>query len=377
MEKQQAEQVWKKLVPKVDRMIDALKGKCPHAAKDGVYDNTSLDWWTSGFWPGILWIMYDMTGHDRYRAEAWEWDEKIEQCMITDANLHHDVGFQFLPTAVIKYKITGDADARRRGLQAANFLAGRFNLAGRFLRAWNPTKEANAWNARNTGWAIIDSSMNLSLLFWASEEMNDPRFRHIARAHADTVLQHFIREDGSVKHICSFDPETGAYVESIGGQGFSPESAWSRGQAWALYGMANTYRYTGDVRYLRAAQKVANHFIACLPDDHVPHWDFRADNLENEPRDTSAGSCAASGMLEIARHLPANEARLYRNAAGRMLDSLTRRYATWDDPAHQGILREATGHKPAGQNISVSLIYGDYFYVEAIAKCLGWSRNIF
>lgn len=361
-------ETWNKLITKVDSMVETIKDKSPHVSASGVYDDMRHDWWTSGFWPGILWVMYDVTKDEKYKEAAWKWDERIEQCFVRESNLHHDVGFQFLPTAVIKYKLTGDKDGRRRGLAAANFLAGRFNIAGSFIRAWNQEK---------IGWSIIDTSMNLSLLFWAAEEIQDPRYKHIAMAHANTVLEHFIREDGSVRHVVCFDPEDGRRVEVRGGQGYAPDSAWSRGQAWAIYGMANTYKYTGDMKYLRAAQHVAHYFIASLPEDSVAHWDFRVPNLQAEPRDTSAASCAACGLIEIAKHLPEEEAALYIKWAARILLSLTRNYATLDKPEYEGILLEATGNKPANSNVNVSLIYGDYYYVEALAMLQGWSNHIF
>ncbi|OXM87549.1 glycosyl hydrolase [Paenibacillus rigui] len=363
--------IWEALQSKVDLMIEQIGDKSPHVAPrdTGKYDDMRHDWWTAGFWPGILWIMYEMTGKAHYKNAAWGWDEKFEQKSIQQSNFHHDVGFQYSPTAVIKYRLTGDEDGKRRGLAAANFLAGRFNIAGNFLRAWNQDK---------TGWSIVDSSMNLSLLFWAAEEIQDPRFSMIAKAHANTVVDHFIREDGSVNHIVSFNPLTGEVIESLGGQGAAPDSSWSRGASWALHGMANTYRYTGDTKYLRAAQRVAHYFLAMLPDDHVAHWDFRAaESLDGEPRDTSAATCAASGLLELAAALPAVQGRPYRDAAERILLSLTQNYATWDRPDHEAILYAGTGNKPAGQNIDVSLIYGDYYYVEALAKLLGWKSRIF
>jgi len=356
------------LVPRVEQMMEQIGDKSPHKTIDGIYDHMRLDWWTSGFWPGMLWIMYEMTGDERYRDQAWGWDERLEQCFVTESNLHHDVGFQFLPTAVMKYKLTGDTDALRRGLAAANFLAGRFNLAGRYLRAWNQ---------EHTGWAIIDSMMNLSLLFWASEQTGDPRYRHIAVAHADTVLERFMRADGSVCHIASFDAESGAFLEELGGQGYAPLSAWSRGQAWALYGMAICFRYTGERRFLHTAQAIAHYFLAALPEDHVPPWDFRAPEEDRKIKDTSAASCAASGLLEIAASVQGADAQLYANAADRILQSLTSTYATWGQEEQQGLLRQGTGHRPAGQNINVSLIYGDYFYVEALAKQNGWKNRIF
>ncbi|WP_420319362.1 glycoside hydrolase family 88 protein [Gorillibacterium massiliense] len=351
-------------------MMAAIGDKAPHVAKaDGIYDDTRLDWWTTGFWPGILWILYDRTGDERYRNMAWSWDERLEQFMLQPNGFDHDVGFHFLPTAVIKYKITGDADARRRGLFAANFLAGRFNPAGSFIRAWNGDK---------LGWSIIDTAMNLSLLFWAAKESGDPRYAHIAKAHADTVLREFIRADGSVHHIVSFDPETGERIEALGGQGYGPDSAWSRGASWALYGMVNAYRHTGDIAYLRASERVANFFIANLPEDQVPHWDFRTDaELAGEPRDTSAGAIAASGLLELATSLPESEGRCYRSAAERIICGLDEIYGTWNLPNHEAILLHGTGHKPAGQNVDVSLIYGDYFFVEAAAKLTGWKQRVF
>ncbi len=362
------EAVWQELRAKIDWMIGALGDRSPHYSA-GTYDDMRLDWWTSGFWPGILWILYDQTGEERYRNQAWDWDRRIADCFIRENNFHHDVGFQFLSTAVIKYKLTEDAEARRRALLAATFLAGRFNPVGRFLRAWNQEERA--------GWSIIDTMMNLSLLFWAADEFHDPRFRQIALAHADTALRHFIREDGTVNHIVRFDPETGAALEAIGGQGYGPDSAWSRGQAWAIYGMANVFRYSGDLKYLRAGQRVAHYFLAALPEDKVPYWDFRLPSFQGEPRDSSAAACAASGLLEIAGCLPEAEGRLYRESAEAILESLAANYAMFHLPEYQGVLRGATGNKNTNMAVDVSLIYGDYFFVEAVAKRRGWKHRIF
>jgi unsaturated chondroitin disaccharide hydrolase len=360
---------WKLVQHKVDWMIHQIGDKCPHATENGVYDHTRLDWWTSGFWPGILWIVYDMTKEEKYQESAWLWDERIEKCFLQENRFHHDVGFQFLTTSVIKYKVSQDSDAKRRGLQAANFLAGRFNLEGRFIRAWNQPERQ--------GWSIIDTMMNLSILFWASTELNDPRFAQIAIAHADTVQKYTIRDDGTSHHITVFDAFTGQHIGYEGGQGYAPDSSWSRGQAWAIYGFANACRHTGYTSYLKTALRVADSFISCLPSDAVSHWDFSVPNLTQEPRDTSATSIAASGLLEIAEQLPAEEGVMYRRAAVRMLQSLTERYSALDTDGHEGILLEGTGNKPIGMQVNVSLIYGDYYYVEALAKLAGWKNKIF
>ncbi|WP_036634328.1 glycoside hydrolase family 88 protein [Paenibacillus massiliensis] len=363
--------LWHRLEKKVEQMIRQLDGKSPHAAgKDGKYDSLAIDWWTSGFWPGILWIMYKQSKNPLFKEAAWTWDENIESMLIQENDFYHDLGFQFLPTAVAKYKYSGDIQSKRRGLTAATLLAGRYNPEGRFIRAWN--------GSQDTGWAIIDCTMNLSLLYWASIETNDPRFRHVATAHADTTIKHFIRPDGSVHHIVSFDPETGERIEALGGQGFSPTSAWSRGQAWAIYGLANTARNTGDARFLDASKRAAHYWMAALPEDRIPYWDFRISPFdEHEPRDTSAAAIAASGLLELSELVPEDQAAMYRNTAIQMLVSLDQNYGTWNNSEHEGILTGGTAHKPDNWNVDVSLIYGDYFFVEAVAKLLHWQDRIF
>lgn len=356
------------------RMLERMGDRSPHAAAAGSYDDMPADWWTSGFWPGMLWIMYDMTGEARFKDGAWPWDERIEAYFsLPIKELHHDVGFQFLATAVIKHTLTGDEEGLRRGIVAANYLAGRFNPAGNYIRAWNDQPYA----AEPYGLAIIDCMMNISLLFWASRVTGDPRYRHIAVRHADTTLQHFIRDDGAVNHIVRFDPESGDYIEALGGQGFAPDSAWSRGAAWALYGFAAAYRHTGLTRYLSAAKRVAHFFLASLPDDHVPYWDFRLDDSSGEPRDSSAAAIAASGLLELAELAQNREQPLYAQAARRILRSLTENYSTRAMPEQEPILLHATGARPFNGSVDASLIYGDYYYVEAIAKLNGWTHHIF
>ncbi|MEK5417418.1 glycoside hydrolase family 88 protein [Paenibacillus sp. FSL L8-0708] len=362
------QEIMGRLDTKVERMVEQIGDKCPHfAGKDGKFDDIGSDWWTTGFWPGLLWIMHDMTGKDLYKEAAWHWDGTLEEWFVKPTvEMHHDVGFQFLPTAVIKHTITGDEDALRRGIEAANFLAARYNPVGKFIRAWNEDKY---------GWVIIDCMLNISLLFWASKVTGDPRYKHIAISHAETTMQYGIREDGSTKHIISFDAETGAYLENFGGQGYSAESSWSRGTAWGLYGFINTYRHTGDERFLNTAKRIAHYFISALPEDQVPYWDFRLEDDTRMFRDSSAASIAASGLLELADIVPLGEKSLYANAAERILRSLTENYATWELPEHEAILLHGTG---SGDSfIDVSLIYGDYYYIEAIAKLNGWKHRIF
>jgi unsaturated chondroitin disaccharide hydrolase len=369
------EDVMNRAIRKIKGLIPVLEERIPdHAYHDGIYRYRRADWWTSGFYPGILWILYDLTRDESFRHAAWHRDEELEPWLLhPEGEMNHDVGFQFLPSAVMKYKLTGHQEARRRGLAAACYLLSRFNSAGSFIRAWNsgPNGESAA------GWAIIDCMMNIPLLFWASRETGDPRFQHAAVRHANTVLRYGIRQDGSASHILSFDPESGEFIESLAGQGFAADSAWSRGAAWALYGYALAFRYSGDPRYLAASKQSAHFFISSLPEDVIPYWDFRLPDIEGEPRDSSAAAIAASGLLELAELVPPEEGHMYTEAAKKLLQALTSSCADLDHPDVQPILTGATGNRPMGHHVDCSLIFGDYFYIEALAKLNGWKHRIF
>jgi len=361
-----ADGAWARALEKLGRTSRRIGANFPHASKDGRYELAPAHWWTAGFWPGQLWLVYRETRDAGIRTIAESCERQLDQTILEFDDLYHDVGFMWSLTAVARYKLTGAEDSRRRGMLAASLLASRFNLRGNFLRAWNEDK---------VGWAIVDSLMNLPILYWASEVSGDPRFKYIAMAHADTSLRHFVRPDGSCRHIVSFDPITGTFIEALGGQGASPDSAWSRGLAWALYGFTLSHRHTGEIRYLEAARRVAYFFLKNLPADAVPYWDFRVPVTAETPRDSSAGACAASGLLELACLVPAPEAGLFRDAAITLLQALDSRCGAWDLD-EEGLLRFGTGHMPEGQNVQVSLIYGDYFFVEALAKIRG-QRELF
>ncbi|GAB2676753.1 glycoside hydrolase family 88 protein [Paenibacillus thermoaerophilus] len=368
------DRAWRDIADKVARTSRRIGANFPHASVDGQYKLEPASWWTAGFWPGLLWLLV-RDGEDadgRLRGYAEQCEKALDEVVLGYERLDHDIGFMWTLTSLARYKVTGEADSRRRALLAANLLLGRFNIRGRFIRAWNPWREGD----RNEGWAIIDCMMNLPLLFWASRETGDPRYAHAARAHADTALEHFVRPDGSVYHIVIFDPETGERVGAAGGQGWSEHSAWSRGTSWAIYGFALAYRYTGDERYLNAAKRISHFFLANLPADHVPVWDFRIPADVPSYRDSSAGACAASGLLLIAEQVPEPESALYRDAGERILRSLYENYGAWNDPAQEGLILHGTSHYPERKNVDVPLIYGDYYFSEGIAKLRG-SRELF
>lgn len=369
------EEAWGKALRKTQHNSRRIGAGFPHASRKGVYELAEPAWWTAGFWPGLLWLLYNDSRDEHLKALAEQCEETLDGVLDGYTRLDHDLGFMWTLTSVASYKLQGKEASKIRALKAANYLAARFNLKGRYIRAWNPWSEGE----NNAGEAIIDCCMNMALLFWASATAGDPRYRHIAEAHMDTVLEHFIRPDGSVYHIVRFDPETGERVEGLGGQGYAPESAWSRGTAWAIYGLTLAYHHTGKQAYLDAAKRVAHFFLAQLPEDHVPYWDFRAPQEVRHIRDSSAGACAASGLLLLSDKVGSLEAASYRGAAVCILESLYRNYGSWDNGNEEGLILHGTGHYPNGQNIDVPLIYGDFFYVEGLARLRGkgpfyWER---
>lgn len=340
--------------------------KIPYIAHEGRYQtdmrSENLSWWTNGFWAGLLWQMYHATGDPLYQTTAQKTEVWLDEALARFTGLHHDVGFMWRLSAVADHTLTGSEASRTRALHAATLLAGRYNPAGRFLRAWNQDK---------TGWMIIDCLMNLSLLYWAGEQTGDPRFAQIATAHADTALRVLMRPDGSCNHIAVLDPVTGDLLEAPAGQGYAPGSSWSRGQAWAVYGFAISAAHTGQARYLDAARRAAHYFIAnTAASGWVSLVDFRAPETPVY-WDTTASACAASGLLALADLVPPDEARLFRTAARQMLDALLERHCDFE-PARDGLLQNGTaayGHK----DTHVPIIYGDYFLTEALLHLQGRS----
>lgn len=366
-------QTWEKInkklkvvAPRTDKM-----GIIPYTTKDGVHtpvyardenDNTIMDytWWTNGFWGGLLWLMYLDTGDEMYKECAINQEKLLDKAYEYIKWLHHDVGFMWQLTSGANYRITGNKSSYTRNLLAASLLSSRYNLKGGFIRAWN-----HAGTKHRT---IIDTMMNLHLLYWASEALDDDRFSQIAKAHADMAMQYHVRPDGSVAHIIDHDIETGETKE-IAGQGYGVDSAWSRGQGWALYGFVLCYIHTGKKEYLDTAKKVAHHFIACVCDDYLPKVDFRA---PDEPViiDSTAAGLAACGLIEIARAVPEYEQKTYLNTAIKMLKATEAACANYDENEDALILRGSHSYHREAQR-EMPIVYGDFYFVEALFKLRG------
>ena len=296
---------WTQVKEKLEIVMERTEEMFPYTTQNGRFvpkdkRREFVTWWTNSFWTGMLWLMHRETGKESYRKKAQRNEEALDECFIRYfQRLHHDVGFLWLLSAVANYRITGNEQSKMRGMRAASALASRYQIHGHFIRAWN---------GEEPGVSIIDTMMNLPLLYWASEVSGDPRFRYIAQEHTNMVLRSFVRSDGSVNHIVIFDTLTGEVKDTPGGQGYASGSSWSRGQAWALYGLALGYIHTKDEAYLEGAKRVAHYFLANIGPDGVPALDFRA---PREPKyiDTTAGSIAASGLLEIEKLVPDGEKR--------------------------------------------------------------------
>ncbi|OWA34748.1 glycosyl hydrolase [Saccharibacillus sp. O16] len=358
------DEAWMYVSTKTRELAGRIGDSFPHAAPNGKYDEEPPQWWTSGFWPGLLNLVERETGEPELRRIAAACEVKLEDALRDAEQVDHDLGFLWLPTGVASYRRDGGRESRRRALLAANLLAARFNVQGHYLRAWN--FEGQEMDTR--GVAIIDSMMNLPLLHWASEETQDPRFRQVAMLHADMVLKHFVRHDHSVCHAVEFDPETGMKIKEHGGQGFAQGSAWARGTAWALHGFALSYGYTGKPQYLDAAERIAGFFLEQLGQQVLPVWDFRADEEHRGAWDSSAAAIAASGLLELSRH--STQSAMFHEAALSLVHGLYKQLRVADD--QEGLLQKGTVHYPQRRHLNVPIIYGDYFFAEALAKLRGY-----
>ena len=361
---------WGKIDKKLQKVAVRSRNKLPYTVdENGVHNDYSQDkiwWWTNGFFGGMMWLMYAETKNDTYLQTAKVQGNLVNKIFENYNWLDHDVGFLWHLTSGAQYRITGNLKARTANLLAAASLASRYNINGKFIRAWNGQDSENL--------TIIDCLMNLSLLYWASDEVKDNRFSLIAKSHADMSLRDHIRQDGSVNHMVVHDKETGDFIESLAGQGYAPDSCWTRGLAWAVYGMLISYVHTGECRYLEASVKCADYFIQNIKSfDWLPPADFNAPK-EFFAYDSTAGACTACALLELAKHVPWEKAEVYADAAIRTLKAIDEKCANYDESidylVNLGSLRcPREDIKDAG--INMPIIYGDFFYVEAMLKLRG------
>jgi len=320
--------------------------------------------WTSGFFPGSLWYLFEATGDAAWRSAAERYTALTSPAKFDKSQ--HDLGFMLGAGYGNGYRLTGNPAYRDALLAGATTLITRFNPKVGAIQSWD------LW--ANTTWAypvIIDNMMNLELLMWSARAAGEPRYSEVAIAHADTTLKNHFRPDGSSVHLVDYDLTTGAVRARVTVQGYADASAWARGQAWGLYGYTMMYRETHKPEYLAQARKIAEFYMQHprLPADKVPYWDFDDPAIPNAPRDTAAAAIASSALLELAGFLAPESARRYRDFAEETLRSLSSS-AYLAAPGENGgfLLKHATGHKPAGKEIDVPLNYADYYFLEALLR---------
>ncbi|MHB8962340.1 MAG: glycoside hydrolase family 88 protein [Saccharofermentanales bacterium] len=321
--------------------------------------------WTTGFWTGILWLLNEYSLIGRYDDTLKEHiDSFLHRAAEKIDCAHHDMGFLYTLSCVAAYKVKGDLKARKAALMAADILMERYIAKAGIIQAWG-----NMADPGERGRMIIDSLMNLPLLYWASEATDEPVYRTSAYHHALNAVNNIIREDATTYHTFYFDADTGEPLRGRTKQGHSDESCWARGQAWGIYGFILSYIYTKDPDFLTAAKKLANYFIKRSPEDLVVYWDLDFGDGSGQEKDSSSTAIVVCGLLEMVRHLtdPA-EKTYYFNAANAMLQSLCLNYSTREDDGADGLILHGVYYKAGNEGVDEANLWGDYFYLEALIR---------
>lgn len=318
--------------------------------------------WTSGFWPGVLWYDYEYTQDPKIGHEAKHFTESLEFLAHIPA-YDHDLGFLVFCSYGNGYRLTGNPKYKEVILAVADSLATLYNPVVGTLLSWPREVELRNW-PHNT---IMDNLINLEMLFWASKNGGDKKLYDIAVNHADRSMETLFRPDYTSYHVAVFDTLTGDLIKGVTHQGYADHTMWARGQAWGIYGYTVCYRETRDRKYLDFVEKITDAYLKDLPEDYIPYWDFSAPGIPNAPRDASAAAIVASGLLEASTYFEDEKAGKYRDAAVRMLKSLSSS-AYQSRESKPSFLLHSTGHWPAGSEIDASIIYADYYYIEALLR---------
>lgn len=316
--------------------------------------------WTSGFFPGVLWFLFEFTGNKEWKQQAEHFTANIEREKTNGGT--HDMGFKIYCSFGTGFRLTKNQRYKDVIIQSARTLSTRFRPITGTMRSWDHSTDKWAYPV------IIDNMMNLELLFAATQLTGDSSFYKIAVAHANTTMKNHYRADNSSYHVVEYDTLTGKVVKKNTHQGYSHESAWARGQVWGLYGYTMCYRFTKDKKYLEQAEKIAAFVLdhPNMPKDLIPYWDFNAPNIPNEERDVSAAAILASGLYELSTY--SKNGKLYRSKADKIIESLTNNYRSPIGENKGFILLHSTGSRPSNSEVDVPLTYADYYYLEALLR---------
>ena len=347
-------------------------------SEGGFYQATENRDWTTGFWTGEIWLAYEFTEDERLRhagdIQMKDFLDRIDNRIDVET---HDLGFLYSPSCVAGYKLTESPIGKEAALKAADELITRFHEKGEFIQAWGPLGAPDNYRL------IIDCLLNLPLLYWATDETGDGKYRDIAEKHIHTALANVIREDFSTWHTFFFNMETGEPDHGATCQGYRDGSAWARGQAWGIYGTAIGYKYTKRREYIDIFKGVTDYYLRHLPEDLVPFWDLEFGDGDDQPRDSSSASIAACGMLEMAKYMEPEDAKYYTGIAKKFMKSVKDHYAVTDFKSSNGLVLHSTysNHSPYNTcnhcGVDECNIWGDYFYMEALTRlhkdwCVYW-----
>ena len=351
---------------RLDRTMPQFKDHFPApSSESGTYAPIDNVEWTNGFWTGMLWLAWQMTGRAAYRAAADEnvasFLDRVKRRINVD---HHDLGFLYTLSACAAHQLTGSEGGRAAGLEAAKLLLGRFDGVANVIQAWGDMRDP-----AQRGRMIIDCNLNLPLLFWAGRETGDPSFRDAATRHLRQAARYLVRPDASTFHTFYIDTASGQPRFGSTHQGFSDDSCWARGQAWGIYGFALGGLHTGDGAYVELAARLANYFLNRLPADGICCWDLVFTDDAKTSRDSSAAAIAACGLLELVKALPISDVRrdTYAAWAWRIVQSLGQGYLAPIEGSN-ALLQHAVYHMPNGAGVDEACIWGDYFYLEALMR---------
>jgi unsaturated chondroitin disaccharide hydrolase len=332
----------------------------PRTVEKGELKMVSSRDWTSGFFPGELWFLYEYSGKLEWKQWAEGFTANIEKEK-TNAGTH-DMGFKVYCSFGNGYRLAPNLQYKDVIIQSAMTLSTRFNPITGCIRSWDNNRDKWGYPV------IIDNMMNLELLFAATKLTGDSSFYKIAVTHANTTMQNHYRPDHSSYHVVDYDTVTGKVVKKNTHQGYADESAWARGQSWGLYGYAMCYRFTKNKKYLKQAEDIASFLLnhPNLPEDYIPYWDYNAPNIPDEKRDASAAAILASGLYELSTY--SKNGKVYKERADKIIESLTHNYRSPPAENKGFILMHSVGHMPNKSEIDVPIDYADYYYIEALLR---------
>lgn len=339
----------------------------PKSTRFGVLVPSETKSWTSGFYPGSLWYVYMYTGNENTKALAEKNTEKLY--IETQRVRSHDIGFMVNCSYGNALRITGDEKYREPYINAAKLLTTRFNPTVGLTQSWNITPSRKQWKFP----VIIDNMMNLELLTQAHKMSGIDSLLTVAVTHANTTMKNHFRPDYTTWHVVDYDPETGDIRMKVTHQGYSDDSAWSRGQAWAVYGYTMMFREVGDEAYLALAENVARMLLDRLPEDGIPYWDFDSPDIPDAQRDASAGAIMASSFIELAGY---TQDKALSKALMEMAETQIRTLASPEYLAEKGrngffLLKHSVGSYPSDTEVNVPLTYADYYFLEALLRYNG------